>query len=243
MDKLFDRYTIQARLYPASIVVFPFTFLGIATLEEGEIVDAGFALLAGAGVLLFLANYVRSQGRSVEKYELKKAWDELPTTYMLRTSHSGNEYQRDRWRMRLEELTGAPLPSSSDESMSPQESNRRYHSAVRYLTARVHVSAGRYPKVQDENINYGFRRNLYSLKRLAMVAVSISAVLSVIFCISDLISAYQFCWLVGVQSAAFWAWLKIVNIAWVQDSAESYAGKLFETLDDAAIFGPPKNHQ
>lgn len=225
---LFDDYAWKARVLPALICVAP------AILATGVLgyLDGGvlmFSILGGLGVIFFMAQFVRSLGRAREK-KLVEQWQGMPTTHLLRFSTQQNNSVRDARRRKLASITGITLPSRRKEAASPAESDEIYLTATRSLIGKVRQRKQDFPRVHEENINYGFRRNLLAVKPVARAIL----ILLVIFA-STLIyfdhDAMQVSLILGITLLFAVAW-GFVTPHWVKDVADAYADRLFEVMDE-----------
>lgn len=225
---LFDDYAWKARVLPALICAAP------AILAAGIIgyLDMSILListLGGLGVVFFTAQLVRSLGRSRER-KLVEQWGGMPTTHLLRFATTQNSNIRDTRRKKLESLTGITLPSRRKESANPIEADEAYVAATRSLIGKVRQRKQDFPRVHEENINYGFRRNLLALKPFARTIF----ILLVVFASALLYLGHdtiQVSLILGVTLlfAATWG---VITPDWVKDAADAYADRLFEALDE-----------
>src|SRR5665213_3904398 len=88
LGQLFDSYGRQARLYPALLTLLPALVLVIAcypALLVGGIGAALITLATTCGVIFFLADVARAQGRRVEQALLRE-WGGWPTSAWKHTS-------------------------------------------------------------------------------------------------------------------------------------------------------------
>ncbi len=64
-------------------------------------------------------------------------------------------------------MPGVTLPSPEAEATDPEAADSLYDSAVQWLIPQTR-SGGRFPLVFQENVNYGFRRNLWGLRPIGL---------------------------------------------------------------------------
>jgi hypothetical protein len=236
MNIAFDTYTLQARLTPVLIAVFPVA-IALATWLPGQ--SATWNLLGTVilsfGLTVLLAQVGRDRGKRKEP-ELFASWGGVPTTRMLsyqRTSldrFTLNRYH-DKLKTLVPELT---LPGPQEERQNPSEANRVYESSIRYLREKTRDQA-KFPLVFAENVNYGFRRNLWAMKPIGLPA----AILGIIGCVSfatrnwSAQSASLFFSLVGLAINVIFLllWIFLFKPNWVRVAAEAYAERLLGSLD------------
>lgn len=226
----FDTYALRARLYPVSLAALPLTTLAaLVGIAERPLAATG-AVAVFFGVLFFLSSWVRSKGRRLEK-RLIERWGGWPTTLALRlTTPVHSSSARAHRRQLLESLLDVQLPNSADEEQNLAVADERYELAVRRLITLVRANEAEHPRVQDENINYGFRRNLLALKGVAVSLLMISLAIDVLFVA---FTAYDY-WTLGFtifHLLALCAWIFVVTPAWVREAGEVYADRLFEAMD------------
>ncbi len=186
MSMLPDEYTCKARLSPVFLLVLP-TALAITAVVGGTAVDTletWGKLFAGGtfttlvvGSLLMLANQVGRAGRKQQDY-LFHIWGGPPLNNAI--CGKGTEDHRATWsRVRgfLSQRIGVENPDNLDDAKS-----RDLETELKTLT-RSHSD---FPLVFQENCNYGFRRNLYGLKRWGLASASIAVVVGGLLLFADL---------------------------------------------------------
>lgn len=163
-----DAYTMRARVYPALIGMTPVIALS-AVLVPWHQIGWGYAGVAvGVGVLFCaFADLSRRLGKAVER-ELFPDTNGRP--YMTLLRHSDTEYDaktKDRYRNMLAERLGEAAPTQSEEEEDPKAAAAFYERCGAWLRERTR-DAAKYKVLKEENITYGFRRNLYGLKWLVL---------------------------------------------------------------------------
>lgn len=162
---------------------------------------------------------------------LKPTWGGLPTTLLLRHEGLDDPSRARRRRSRLAALSGIDLPEVAEEQADRAAADRRYEDAVAVLRTLVRKRGSDYSLVQAENISYGFRRNLWSLRALAIsIIVGCLAVDAAIMLDSRSYSAAAFPTIVHFVALVVWVFL--VRTGWVLEAAQNYANQLLGVLDD-----------
>jgi hypothetical protein len=181
------------------------------------------------GVFALVSQVGRDKGKLKEP-KLYESWGGKPTTVMLR--HHGSPLDPAalaRLHDALSLATGVPSPSRRKETASPADADKVYEEYVRYLRDTTR-DREKFPRVFEELVNYGFRRNLWGLKPLgmALAAAASAAALTALW------------WhrgqdhqpLAGAAAALalvmFSAWVFWINPAWVRIAAQAYAERLIE---------------
>lgn len=231
LSSLFDEYAFRARIYPALLVCMPIVVTVVLLWP-----NAGFrelwSVVVAAGGAFFLANFVRSRGKRLEM-ELVTKWDGLPTTHMLRHREADNAVAFRRRRQGLELVFGETLPTADEERNNPKDADAVYIAATRALIARVRSDAKKYPRVHEENINYGFRRNLLAIKPIGLTVLGILtagdvAISILYFRTLDLVA-------IGFNLLMMVAWLAVVRESWAREAGQTYAERLFDTLEEDGL--------
>lgn len=70
-----------------------------------------------------------------------------------------------RRRVALEEISAVKLPGKVKERNNPEGADEEYISAIEKVIPKARDEKDKYPLVHQENISYGFRRNLLALKK------------------------------------------------------------------------------
>ena len=242
-----DPYTFRARIQPALVVVLPLGFLMFALLPEYPFfVTAFFGLLGAAGGTAVVAQVGRERGRKKEP-NLWKSWDGPPTTRLLRhRSASGDITLTSGLRQQVEEWAGNPLPTEQEEEACPAWADKKYEEVVTSLREATRDRAT-FPLVFAENVNYGFRRNLWALRPIGMpiavvLALTSWALLSLtvwgrswpdpwwdILPNPDSVAVIRL--VVGTADTGLAAyWLFWVKPSWVKVVADAYAIRLLESI-------------
>ncbi len=88
-----------------------------------------------------------------------------PIMTLLRHSDGTLETRtKDRYRNFLAEQLKEPPPTAEDETRDPAAANGFYDRCGNWLRERTRRDTGKYKVLFEENVTYGFRRNLYGLR-------------------------------------------------------------------------------
>jgi len=231
----FDSYSRKARLMPVLLVVFP---IGLSTVawSYGEL--SGWGTLIGLftpfGLTPFLAQAGRDLGKRKEKL-LFEMWGGKPTTRLLRhRDNTLNALTKARYHTKLQALLpDLAIPRTGQESADPDHADKVYDSCTNYLIERTRKGEENH-LIRAENINYGYRRNLWAMKPAGLTL----AVVGVLCCSLKILSSAQSGELLVVPfaaaavSTALAAWWAIrINPSWVHLAGEEYARRLLERCD------------
>jgi hypothetical protein len=242
LDQLFDKYSLRARHLPTLLVVAgP---LMIASLLFPQVYERMGATMTSLGlsislslVLLFFVGHVlRQRGRAVEKRMIAKDGG-LPTTCWLRHRDTNlDPITKSRYHAYLaKSVPGLSIPTQSFEQQRPGPADDTYRSAVKWLLENTRDTA-KYPLVLEENVHYGFRRNMLGGKWIAVV-----------LCVLPVAGAYLWDMHKGIAPQPFLdtdhvaavaiallsviGWLFFVTKAWVQDASHAYARALLASCE------------
>ena len=169
MFKYLDPYTLRARLSPAIIAAAP-AFAAIALLISWSSLSVSNSIATiGLVVLLFaLADLARRCGKRIEPL-LYADMGGKPTVTMLR--HASGETFDAASRARYLEFLGGKIgetpPTIADELANPAAADAFYDRCASWLRENTR-NTKKFNLLFNENITYGFRRNLLGLKKPAL---------------------------------------------------------------------------
>jgi hypothetical protein len=221
-----DVYALRARLAPAAVVLAPAGAFVAAT----AFVDVPVAVVSGVvgiGVLLWLTEVARDAGRRSEP-ALWEAWGGPPTTRRLR--YRNNETARiRRLHEQIERLLRLPMPSEHDEARDPAEADAAYARAISATRARTR-DKNQFPLVFSGNADYGFRRNLFGLRRWGIDVALVTLGASVGIAVAGSFVAAAVPAAVSVLALALYE--VVVTPQWIHVAADAYADRLIGALDE-----------
>ena len=241
LNSLFDPYDRKARLAPALLCALPlFVSLLLLVPEVGALWGAVGGLVLYCGGAKFLTQVGRDRGKVLEP-TLYASWGGKPSVAMLRHSDSRlNAPTKNRYRAFLQRaVPGLALASPEDEKLSPDTAEDGYESANSWLLAQTR-DRERFGLLFAENINYGFRRNVWALKPwafalevIALVVVALVAFESWTEELSTQIPALGLdLWASLVFILVHVSFFAInIRAAWVRIAADAYAQQLLEACD------------
>jgi hypothetical protein len=165
-----DYYTIRARLFPAILAVAPALALaGFEVSWDGLNLSQLIATIAIAVVLYAFADIARRRGKTIEPALVEKQGG-LPSTTMLRHRDSTfSQQEKARYLGFIAKQLKEQAPSAADEARDPAAADGFYVRAASWLRSKTR-DRKRFNILFEENVTYGFRRNLFGLKWPALVA-------------------------------------------------------------------------
>ena len=158
--KLFDAYSIRARLFPAIIAAAP-AFAALALLISWTSFGLSNVIASlGILVLLFaLADLARARGRSIEQ-KLFADHGGIPSVTMFRRNDSTIDAgSKDRYRVFLAGKLAVAAPTSEDEIADLSTADTFYAQCGNWLRQSTR-DPKKFALLFGENVTYGFRRNL-----------------------------------------------------------------------------------
>lgn len=237
-NALLDIYTLRARVYPALLALMPLTLTYAASFPAQFTSVSAIGPLAVAGGALYLVSQLVRQAGKTKEAELWRKWGGKPTTAMLRLEGPVPPPSRDLFRSRLARVApDVTLPTLEEERADGSAADSRYEEAVSVLREATR-NQERFPVVFSENVAYGFRRNVWAIKPIGVVASLLSLFGVVGFFVAE----------AGIQNPATplpWAaltldvlflgfWLFTVTDSWVREAATTYAEALFAASAELA---------
>ncbi len=237
VNDVMNPYDRRARLYPMVVVLLPLA-LGVAVwipagVKIPGMIGSAVVMLATSALLTQLA---RDQGKRREK-ELFRLWGGRPSDRALSySSRTFAEATLTRWHKKLLELEpNLRIPESmSAEKADPKGAKGAYAAATDLLVAKTR-DKGTYPMLFRENMNYGFRRNLWGMKAIGITTsllglAAAGAKIVLLALDSEPQELVPFVAL-GLCIVLLGVWIGRVTAAWVRVPAEGYAKHLAEACE------------
>lgn len=241
LNSLFNPYDRKARLAPVLLCATPLLAPSLLLFSEiGPIWTTVSGLVLYCGGVEFLTQVGRDRGNVLEP-NLHESWGGKPSVAMLRHSDTRliapTKYRyRTFLQSALHELT---LASPEEERIDPKAADEGYQSAISWLLAQTR-NRGRFGLLFAENINYGFRRNVWALKRWAFV-VEVCAFITVVWAVFETWTGET---LTTFRAIGPEVWVNLIIIsmhsllftlkirpAWVRIAADAYALQLLAACD------------
>jgi len=167
--KIFDAYSLRARLFPAIIAAAP--ALAALTLliswKSFELSNA-IASIAILVLLFAIADLARARGRAIESGLYDQQGGKPSIVMFRRNDPTIDDALKERYRQFLAGKLGVTAPTATQEQADQATADAFYEQCGVWLrqhtrdTKKFHLLFG-------ENANYGFRRNLFGVRWLAIV--------------------------------------------------------------------------
>jgi hypothetical protein len=166
--KFFDAYTIKARVFPAVIAAIPALAMLILLVSwTGLTLSSGIATIGLVVILYMFSDFARSQGRKIEPrlYELQGGKPSV--TMMRRADTSLDTDSKNRYRAFLASKLKRTAPTADAEEKNQAAADAFYEQAGTWLRENTRDTK-KFSILFNENITYGYRRNLLGLKWIAL---------------------------------------------------------------------------
>lgn len=166
--KLFDAYSLRARLFPAIIAAAP-ALAALALLISWKSFGlSNLVATLGLLVLLFaIADLSRSRGKAIEG-KLYAEHGGMPSITMFRRNDATLDAgSKDRYREFLAGKLGTAAPTVQEENANQSAADAFYGQCGNWLRQNTRDTK-KFPILFSENVTYGFRRNLLGVKVLAL---------------------------------------------------------------------------
>lgn len=160
-----DTYNLRARLWPAILGIAPAIALAAIAVSWDElslpqvIATAAIAVLFGAA-----SDLARRMGKRFERKMFASTGGKPVMTLLRHSNRTLEACTKDRYRNFLAEQLKEQPPTAEDETRDPAAANGFYDRCGIWLRERTRRDTGKYKVLFEENVTYGFRRNLYGLK-------------------------------------------------------------------------------
>jgi hypothetical protein len=235
-DYFLDAYVRRARLQPALLVALPAALAVLAWFPtDTTAAGAVWSLIAWSGGAMLAAQIARDRGKAREP-KLFETWGGKPTTRALRHRDSTNRVLLERRHNKLRALLlGVHVPSAAEEAADPKAADDAYETCTVFLLEKTR-NHDQFPLVFEANCDYGFRRNLWSMKPIALpVALASLGAIGVLW-YERFASGGRPDLVPVVASIAALAiavgWLFWFTPDWVKAAADAFAERLLGALEN-----------
>ena len=236
-----DPYNRRARLQPALLAILPIALSALVMYPE---LESQAIMLVGTvgyfGGAMWLTQLGRGRGKKLEP-ELYDAWGGKPSVVFLRhsdTTISNATKHRYHAFLSTHVLCFRALTQEQEDN-DLTGADEAYQSATDWLLANTR-NANSFRLIFEENVNYGFRRNFWALKPVA-ITVDVGLLLLILLWLyirygsDDPVSDIRIFLAYTAISVHLIAVLVVVTKDWVRMTANSYASQLLAACDSLTI--------
>ncbi|RVK96131.1 hypothetical protein [Sinorhizobium meliloti] len=165
----FDLYTIKARLFPAIIAVVPAIALAVALIEIRQFDFSQIWATIGLGVLLYVfSGIAREAGKRVERRMFRENGGKPTFDVLQYDDREFSDTVKKRYLSFLSNKVSRPFPTMADVLRDPAAAREFYNESAAFLRENTRDTE-RFRVLFEENVSYGFYRNLLGLKWPAIV--------------------------------------------------------------------------
>jgi hypothetical protein len=232
-----DKYSLNARIYPMVLFLFPIVIIGISySIEYEKYTQILTTLGISSALLYFLSNLGRDNGKRKES-KLWEKWGGMPSSQLLSFKNNliDNNTKR-KYHQKLLRLSPIQQLEIDFENAEYFEVSEIYKSWTKYLISQTRDTK-KYSLLFKENISYGFRRNLWGLR-----TISLSLLIAVIignFIIQGIrngfesINDFQIPFFISESLLLILLviWVFIIRSNWVKLPAFAYSERLLESIE------------
>jgi hypothetical protein len=236
LNLIADPYDRPARLYQVLLFLSPAIISAAAILSESlSALQSLGALAVGCGLSFLLTQLARDLGKQSE-VALLQEWGGLPSVTIFRHRDARiDAITKARYHRTLAKLVkDADAPSADDESNNPKAADVVYTAWSTFLRIKTR-DVKKYNLLFNENINYGYRRNVYGLRKLGIIITSVVFIATIAWAIAiyyrstavstPVLGALAF------DAILLVLWLLRFTSTWVRVPADAYAERLAEATD------------
>jgi len=231
-----DRYDRNARIGPALFAILPVGALfAVWTPDHAKAAGAFSAVVLSCGAAYLLKGIARSSGAKAEERLLRRLGGWPSTLAMRRGGPLLDDVTRTEYRRKFK-LHGQVMPSDREEATDPVRADALYGRAVGWLLSQTRRPDHPSDKLLlEENIEYGFRKNIVGLKLHAIFILITCMLVNILELLlmynpsnDKLVSAVI---LTSFYLACFALWIFVLNDRFVEESSWKYAKRLLSSLD------------
>ena len=207
------------------------------------IMGGTLTILISFGVMTFISALISNLGNKLQR-KLFDLWGGAPTTLIIRhTDELLDKYTKVRYHQWLEgKMTDLKMPSLENETNDPKDADHKYRSATNFLREFTR-DKNKFAVIYNDNVTYGFSRNLLSIRNFGLLVSTLSAVINAYFLwslfengtdgASDSVMNSLFLGAgAGVTAVLFmFAFAFVVNEDFVKERAFRYAKSLYEACE------------
>jgi hypothetical protein len=226
-----DEYDRHARLKPALVAFLPITLTVLAIAPDaGAGWSGAMALAIQAGGSYLLAQVIGDVGKKKEP-ELFKKFGGRPTDRLLSHKLAPNKTTLAMRHAKLAALMDRKLPTVAAEEKNPAGAADVYAACVDFLRGKCRAT----PAVFRENKGYGFRRNLWGIKKAGIIGcvIGVTVVAAELYgrALAHEPINNTLWFMGGLNLLMLSLWLFFITPTWVMRAAQLYADRLMEALD------------
>ncbi len=177
MPKVLDAYALKARYYPALLATIPaLVALAILISHAKFGLTTGIASLAIPVLVFAAADIARRMGKRLEEQIYAESGGKPSVTMMRYSDDTFDSASKEAYRAFYASKINQPIPTEGAEKADLTAGDAFYDRGGAWL--RENTRGKKFSVLLSENITYGYRRNLLSLKWPALATNAVLVLLS-----------------------------------------------------------------
>lgn len=237
MENIFDLYSLRARITPAAIFLVPALLLFLAWWPF-EFNEQIFSVLSVVSVLVLIlfSHVVRSLGQKAQ-VDLYKKWEGKPSVLALRHSNSiiDNSIKQRYHQILANKIHDIVIPSAKSEAENLIFADAQYNIASEWVLSNTRDKS-KYPLIFAENVNYGFWRNMFGLKKYVIILYQPLFMLNFVSLFEKWITPTKNIGSLDVLSMISCSlllvtWVLVIKPSWVKETADDFSRQLYKACD------------
>lgn len=243
LNLITDGYERKARLYPALLLVAPVVATAVAILPaKFSGLQSLMAAVVGCGGAFLLTQLARDAGKNGEK-GLFARWGGLPSVAIFRHRDTRlDSITKARYHKKLASLVKeAKAPTLEEEQADPNAADGVYAAWSNYLRVNTRDTK-KFALLFQENVNYGYRRNVWGLRAIGIAACVLSSLVAGAYLYYVHQSTEKLDEAVAAAGAfalvLLACWIFCFSADWVRVAADAYAERLAECAETLAAKTP-----
>lgn len=236
LNLITEAYDRQARLYPSLLLIGPVVVSLIALFSAKlTAIQALGSFLVGCGGAFLLTQLARDAGKKGEK-ALFVEWGGMPSVAIFRHRDTRlGAITKTRYHKKLAALVKeAKAPSVEQEQANPAAADEVYSAWSNFLRTNTRDTK-KFALLFKENVSYGYRRNVWGLRRIGITVslISLAACAGQLYRIRGSTNDQGQALMGAIAFAAVCLLLWVVRFTshWVRVPADAYAERLAETVE------------
>lgn len=156
LEKIFNEYSLKARVFPAIITVLPVIILKHFVIEKYFNVSLGQVVFGDITIAIVLIYLFSQINRYISKFFFENKKDFPTVRSLLPMSWDLSDEYRNNIAVKVKKDFNLSLPMSTEEDFNINETKRRIWEIIKSMMAKVKDGN----LLLQHNIEYGFWRNL-----------------------------------------------------------------------------------
>lgn len=235
-----DSYVVRARLFPAVLAIAPSIAFALAHFaHEWESVGLPQILISTAVAVLFFgfSDLSRRLGRRIEKKMFAHSGGRPFPTVLRHRDRLIDPKSKARYHAFLASQLGEDAPTSAFEVQAPDKADEFYVLAGNWLRERTRDHS-KYKVLFEENVVYGFRRNLLGLKSIGLLVNALVVAASVwIISASEWTRTTEYGAVLVVAALHAFFFVVAVSEGSVRDASDQYGRQLALACESLIVEG------